>query len=47
VVEAARRYFRGQDVVVEPRKMFVAPGRALVFADDPAGGEALTVSAST
>lgn len=49
VVEAARRYFRGQDVVVEPRKMwpsglphrkgkirFLAPGRALAFADDPA-----------
>jgi ATP-dependent DNA helicase RecQ len=49
VVEAARRYLRGQDVVVEPRKMwpaglpdrkgkigFLAPGRALAFADDPA-----------
>ncbi|MFL6045464.1 MAG: hypothetical protein ACJ72M_10125 [Propionibacteriaceae bacterium] len=49
VVEAARRYFRGQDVVVQPRKMwpsglpdrkgkisFLAPGRALAFADDPA-----------
>ena len=49
VVEAARGYFRGQDVVIEPRKMwpsglpdrkgkigFLAPGRALAFADDPA-----------
>ena len=48
-VEAARRFFRGQDVVVEPRKLggqrlpgrkgkiaFLAPGRALAFADDPA-----------
>jgi ATP-dependent DNA helicase RecQ len=49
VVEAARRCFRGQDVVVAPRKIwpsglpdrkgkigFLAPGRALAFADDPA-----------
>ena len=48
-VEAARRFFRGQDVVIEPRKLwvggmpdrkgritFLAPGRALAFADDPA-----------
>jgi ATP-dependent DNA helicase RecQ len=48
-VDAARRFFRGQDVVVEPRKQwasglpdrkgriaFLAPGRALAFADDPA-----------
>jgi ATP-dependent DNA helicase RecQ len=54
VVEAARRYFRGQDVVVEPRKMwpsglpdrkgkirFLAPGRALAFADDPAWDDEL------
>ena len=28
-VEAARRYFRGQDVIVEPRKMWVSglPGK--------------------
>ena len=52
-VDAARQFFRGQDVVVEPRKLwverlpgpqgqdrFLAPGRALAFADDPAwGGE--------
>jgi len=52
-VLAASRYFRGQDVVVEPRKLwvpgipdhkgrigFLAEGRALAFADDPAwGGE--------
>ena len=52
-VNAARQFFRGQDVVVEPRKLwvaripdrkgkitFLAPGRALAFADDPAwGGE--------
>ncbi|MGI3782986.1 MAG: RecQ family ATP-dependent DNA helicase [Janthinobacterium lividum] len=47
-VEAARTFFRGQDVVVEPRKLwpggierkgkisFLEPGRALAFADDPA-----------
>ena len=48
-VDAARRFFRGQDVVVEPRKLwvarlpdrkgkiaFMAPGRALAYADDPA-----------
>ena len=48
-VDAARRFFRGQDVVVEPRKLwvarlpdrkgkitFLAPGRALAYADDPA-----------
>jgi len=48
-VDAARRFFRGQDVVVEPRKQwvarlpdrkgkiaFMAPGRALAYADDPA-----------
>ena len=48
-VDAARRFFRGQDVVVEPRKQwasglpdrkgkitFLAPGRALAYADDPA-----------
>ena len=46
---AARQFFRGLDVVVEPRKIwvsgipgrkgrigFLAPGRALAFADDPA-----------
>ena len=54
VVEAARGSFRGQDVVVEPRKMwpsglpdrkgkirFLAPGRALAFADDPAWDDEL------
>ncbi len=48
-VDAARRFFRGQDVVVEPRRQwagrlpdrkgkiaFMAPGRALAYADDPA-----------
>ncbi len=47
-VAAARTFFRGQDVVVEPRKLwpsgiarkgkitFLEPGRALAFADDPA-----------
>ena len=47
-VAAARTFFRGQDVAVEPRKLwpsgverkgkinFLAPGRALAFADDPA-----------
>ncbi len=48
-VDAARRFFRGQDVIVEPRKQwvarlpdrkgkitFMAPGRALAYADDPA-----------
>src|SRR3954447_24462669 len=56
VVDAARRYFRGQDVVVEPRKLwpaglpdhkgkidFLAPGRALAFADDPAWHAELAV----
>ena len=54
IVAAAARYFRGQDVVVEPRKIwasglpghkgkigFLAPGRALAFADDPAWAEEL------
>jgi ATP-dependent DNA helicase RecQ len=54
VVAAAARYFRGQDVVVEPRKIwasglpgrkgrigFLAPGRALAFADDPAWADEL------
>jgi ATP-dependent DNA helicase RecQ len=54
VVEAAARFFRGQDVVVEPRKIwasglpghkgrigFLADGRALAFADDPAWTEEL------
>jgi ATP-dependent DNA helicase RecQ len=54
IVEAARVYFRGQEVVVEPRKMwpsglpdrkgkihFLAPGRALAFADDPAWDDEL------
>jgi ATP-dependent DNA helicase RecQ len=54
VVEAAARFFRGQDVVVEPRKIwasglpghkgrigFLAEGRALAFADDPAWTEEL------
>ncbi len=53
-VTAARGFFRGQDVVVEPRKLwpsglpgykgritFLAPGRALAFADDPAWHEEL------
>lgn len=48
-VDRARRHFRGQDVVVEPRKMwvsglpgrkgkigFLAEGRAMAYADDPA-----------
>ena len=48
-IDAARTFFRGQDVVVEPRKQwvarlpdrkgkirFMADGRALAFADDPA-----------
>ena len=48
-VDAARRFFRGQDVIIEPRKQwvarlpdrkgkitFMAPGRALAYADDPA-----------
>ncbi|GAA3573050.1 RecQ family ATP-dependent DNA helicase [Microlunatus spumicola] len=47
-VAAARTFFRGQDVIVEPRKLwpsgverkgkigFLEPGRALAFADDPA-----------
>jgi ATP-dependent DNA helicase RecQ len=54
-VAAAQRYFRGIDVVVEPRKMwasglpdrkgkitFLAEGRALAFADDPAWNADLT-----
>ncbi|WP_375430153.1 RecQ family ATP-dependent DNA helicase [uncultured Friedmanniella sp.] len=54
VVAAAQRFFRGQDVVVEPRKLwpsglpgrkgrigFLAEGRALAFADDPAWAEEL------
>ncbi len=54
-IDAARLFFRGQDVVVEPRKLwvaripdhkgkitFLAPGRALAFADDPAWGEELS-----
>ena len=54
VVAAAARFFRGQDVVVEPRKIwasglpqrkgrigFLAPGRALAFADDPAWADEL------
>jgi ATP-dependent DNA helicase RecQ len=54
VVAAAARFFRGQDVVVEPRKIwasglpgrkgrigFLADGRALAFADDPAWTEEL------
>lgn len=53
-VEAARRFFRGLDVIIEPRKLwvsgipghkgrigFLAPGRALAFADDPAWGSEL------
>ncbi len=53
-VEEARRFFRGRDVVVEPRKQwvsgipgrkgkitFLAPGRAIAFADDPAWTEEL------
>ncbi len=54
IVAAAARFFRGQDVVVEPRKLwasglpglkgrigFLAEGRALAFADDPAWTEDL------
>ncbi len=50
----ASRFFRGLDVVIEPRKLwpsglpdrkgkitFLAPGRALAFADDPAWSEEL------
>ncbi|WP_326534157.1 RecQ family ATP-dependent DNA helicase [Pseudorhodoferax sp.] len=52
-VEAARAYARGQDVVIEPRKLWPAggarkgriqgcsAGRALAFADDPGWAEAL------
>ena len=53
-IDAARTFFRGQDVVVEPRKLwaaglpgrkgriaFLAPGRALAYADDPAWTEEL------
>ncbi|MFC7620201.1 RecQ family ATP-dependent DNA helicase [Microlunatus sp. GCM10028923] len=54
LITAARRFFRGQDTVVEPRKQwaarlgdrkgkinFLAPGRAVAFADDPAWTDAL------
>ncbi|HSU35548.1 MAG TPA: DEAD/DEAH box helicase [Propionibacteriaceae bacterium] len=54
-IDAARTFFRGQDVVVEPRKLwvarlpdrkgkirFMAEGRALAFADDPAWNLELT-----
>ena len=54
-VVAAQAFFRGQDVVVEARKLwpsglperkgrigFLAPGRALAFADDPAWSTELT-----
>ena len=52
-VEAARVYARGQDVVIEPRKLWPAggrrkgriaacsEGRALAFADDPGWAQAL------
>ena len=52
-VEAARVYARGQDVVIEPRKLWpsggprkgridgCSEGRALAFADDPGWAEAL------
>jgi ATP-dependent DNA helicase RecQ len=53
-VVAAARFFRGQDVLVDPRKIwasglpghkgrigFLAEGRALAFADDPAWAEEL------
>jgi ATP-dependent DNA helicase RecQ len=52
-VEAARVFARGQDVVIEPRKLWPAgggrkgrivacsEGRALAFADDPGWAEAL------
>lgn len=52
-VEAARVYARGQDVVIEPRKLWPAggarrgritacsEGRALAFADDPGWADAL------
>jgi len=52
-VEAARAYARGQDVVIEPRKLWPQggrrkgriagcnEGRALAFADDPGWAEAL------
>ncbi|MBL0424537.1 ATP-dependent DNA helicase RecQ [Ramlibacter alkalitolerans] len=52
-VEAARVYARGQDVVIEPRKLWPAgvrrkgriagckEGRALAFADDPGWSDAL------
>lgn len=52
-VEAARAYARGQDVVIEPRKLWPAggarkgrivacgEGRALAFADDPGWSDAL------
>ena len=54
-VAAARTFFRGQDVVVEPRKLwpggiarkgkinFLEPGRALAYADDPAWSEELSL----
>lgn len=52
-VEAARAYARGQDVIIEPRKLWPAggarkgritgcsEGRALAFADDPGWAEVL------
>jgi len=52
-VEAARAHARGQDVVIEPRKLWpaggsrkgrivgAAEGRALAFADDPGWGDLL------
>jgi ATP-dependent DNA helicase RecQ len=52
-VEAARAYARGQDVVIEPRKLWptggarkgritgCGEGRALAFADDPGWADAL------
>ena len=52
-VVAARRFLRGHDVVVEPRKLWppaagrkgrivgMAPGRAVAFADDPAWNDEL------
>jgi ATP-dependent DNA helicase RecQ len=54
-VAAARQFFRGLDVVVEPRKLwparleqvkgridFLAEGRAIAYADDPAWQDALS-----
>jgi ATP-dependent DNA helicase RecQ len=52
-IEAARAFLRGADVVIDPRKRWPGgvdrkgtikgcePGRALVFADTPGGGEAI------